>query len=1256
MIEGFIPEDQHRALSAGQPLSVVRNGTSVFCDIVGFSTISADLVRAHGRRHGAELLHRMLEQTIGQVVSLARKRQGFALSFAGDSVTLWFDAIAIGSAEKAAAQAAATALDLVAGWVPGSPRLRLSIASGAFDRLTLGDPAFGWLELLGGEQSLRLAKMDQLATAERIVICDTTARLIAGGDARLSAVPGQDAFVLEGLKATPLTAPADLPPLDTETALGWVPVRLRDTVLALEKTSHDLAALAEIRPITAVFVLIADVGTAGNTAGSDRTKGFLRELQASVHRSGGMVLDLSSDAKGTYAPCVFGAPAAHEDDPERALAAALTVLELGAKHGVVVKVGVARGTGLAGLIAADARLRYSTISAAMNQAARLMMRAESGTALTTTDMAERALARFDFVEAGYGGAGMAGADIRAWRVEGEKQGKLDPLAAFGDLVSLLERDSVLSAAQQAVQSEGAAFVVLESSPGYGKSAILRQLRQFTESEGRLWLHGRGENQTRDIAFHAWFPIIGDVLERCAEIEMAIEDAAILAWVAGQSVNLPDSLAGLAGSERAVKIGTAMIAVLSLLNALQPVTIVFDDLQWADTRSLGLLLAVSGSGLPVRIVVARRSGPPTSMEAAMLFGGPGVQVLGLDRLSADGVIALATRSLGARTLSYDLGRLFQDSATGSPLVVKLISDVLTSRAIVQIQDGHCSVVANAEQLGRLDFLESEEAAIIARFDEMSEAQKQAVRIASILGRAFTYEELGAALSEPTEVQATVNALLQSGYLAPQFDRTGAGLQFVQPLVQQAISQSISFARRAPVNRRMAEFWATSAEPGAMLHRARHLLSATDAEERDPAPLGITISALEAAANQSASASANLEASDLLDAAIALSKRLPDSADTRRLRLNLQAGLAFGLATFRGYGDPSVEGAYSAALALANESENSADLAFTIYGMFSFYASRGDYAKAMPIARRLHRLAVHFSDLRLSSIAHQSRGIVAILRGRVAAGAKLAAKSIDDADLIGHGLFFPHGGAGDFRIFSGTWLALSLAVAGRMPEAEVAYQRAFALSETNSFGRGFLKCFCPLPVLAGRHAAALVYADEIVEDADARGLALFSVIGGIYSGWAAAALGQDDARVAGFLNAKIHIAQAMGLGSFTPWFLVLAAEAHLSRGEIDPAAKAVETAEAMVTQSGGGLFVAEVARCRARVYLAQGDAATAKRILDSAFAQAQSKGLFLFASGAADFANALKRDPAAVTATTLIQQTRDNLSAQGARAKVEPVTGA
>ena len=101
--------------------------------------------------------------------------------------------------------------------------------------------------------------------------------------------------------------------------------------------------------------------------------------------------------------------------------------------------------------------------------------------------------------------------------------------------------------------------------------------------------------------------------------------------------------------------------------------------------------------------------------------------------------------------------------------------------------------------------------------------------------------------------------------------------------------------------------------------------------------------------------------------------------------------------------------------------------------------------------------------------------------------------------------------------------------------------------------------------------------------------------------------------------------MGLGSFTPWFLVLAAEAHLVRGEVDAAAKAVETSEAMIAHSRGSLFSSETARCRAGVAAARGDPAAAAQLLEAALAQAQSKGLTLFAVHAARDLTALGPQP-------------------------------
>ena len=1214
MFEGFVPEDRRRALVAGTELPKMVSGSALSCDLVGYSSLAVELLAAHGRRQGTEVLHRTLEGTLARIVRGGRLYGGFPLAFAGDSLTLWFDAVD-GDLAASAANAAAAARDLALAAKDAQPGLRLAIASGSFARHRYGSAPFGWLECLGGGSMQRLAAMDRLASADMIVVCKQTAELLENFGAELR--PIGDGFVLGSLRQLPVRPMDETALSDPALAQEWIPGALRDAVKLLgssiDDDGIDLSTLAEIRPVTAVLVLAGGPEAEDDPAASlSGLSGLVSDLQGDLHRRGGLLLDIHVDGKGTYLSCVFGAPLAHEDDLDRALGAALDAARRGRQHALPVQIGIARGTGLAGLIAADTFLRYGVISAAMNQAASLMVRAEPGGILATSDVAERMMPRYEFAEAGGNPDGPAGKHIPGWRLVGEAvQATAQSRAEHAD-TTLVEREEILSALHEAALSETGGLTIVEAPPGYGKTVLLAQVRSSVEAKARLWLHGRAESQSTGVPFHAWFPIIAALLDQAQAVPGRAESIEVLAWLLDPQSVHPARLEGLAGSERAVAVAMAVVDVLGAVQTAAPVTLVIDDLHWADTPSLGLLLAVVNSKLPVAVVCGTRPVQPSSMEAAMLFGHPEAKVLRLQPLSETGTITLATSALDASSLSYDLQSLFADHTAGSPLFVHLIADVLKRRGLVTVEDGHCKAAAAQGSLTRYDFLDSEEAAVLARFDVLPEEVKRALRIASVLGRSFTRATLGAALTPQDDSPADIRgALLASGYVSETIERGESGFRFAHPLVQRVIGDSVSLGLKMRINRRLADYLGDRLTPGALAGRARHLLGTLRPDDRDPALLKEVIAALEAAAGQAASNAGHLEASDLLETAADLARRLPEGPDAARLRLHLQAGLAFSMSTFRGYGDPSVEAAYSAALALADEAENTEDLAFTIYGLFSFYASRGDYAKAMPIVWRLHRLALHFDDLRVASIAHQSRAILSLLRGRPTAAATLARKSIEDADKIGHGRFFPHGGAGDFRIFSGTWLALALAVSGRLAEAEEAWQRARSVERADSFALGFLHCFCPLPVLAGTREAALAYADNMVAEAGSRGFALFSVVGGIYAGWAAAELGQDDARVSQFLNMGIHIAQSMGLGSFTPWFLTLAARAHLLRGEVDAGEGLVNTARSMITASGGGLFEAEVLHASGLVREARGDATGAAHLFAEARSLRRKRGLVVIA---------------------------------------------
>ena len=126
-------------------------------------------------------------------------------------------------------------------------------------------------------------------------------------------------------------------------------------------------------------------------------------IVGAVEAFGGTVKDLAGD--GVLA--LFGAPVAHEDDPERALLASLRIVEEIGEYadevrrgwgvdGFGVRVGVESGPVVVGAVGAGSRVEYGAMGDAVNVAARLQAQADPGTVLVGDGTAERAEASFDW--------------------------------------------------------------------------------------------------------------------------------------------------------------------------------------------------------------------------------------------------------------------------------------------------------------------------------------------------------------------------------------------------------------------------------------------------------------------------------------------------------------------------------------------------------------------------------------------------------------------------------------------------------------------------------------------------------------------------------------------------------------------------------------------------------------------------------------------------------------------------------------------
>src|SRR5438477_11277334 len=141
------------------------------------------------------------------------------------------------------------------------------------------------------------------------------------------------------------------------------------------------AASSERRPIT---VLFADI--AGSTAIAEQLdpedwtvlvgEAFQR-LNRAVERYGGTVARLMGDGVLAF----FGAPVAHEDDPERAVRCGLEMVrsidDLGTKHraqtgaDLRVRVGINTGPVVVGVVGTEKAHEYTAMGDAANIAARM---------------------------------------------------------------------------------------------------------------------------------------------------------------------------------------------------------------------------------------------------------------------------------------------------------------------------------------------------------------------------------------------------------------------------------------------------------------------------------------------------------------------------------------------------------------------------------------------------------------------------------------------------------------------------------------------------------------------------------------------------------------------------------------------------------------------------------------------------------------------------------------------------------------------
>ncbi|NIV30463.1 MAG: hypothetical protein GWN58_13490, partial [Anaerolineae bacterium] len=174
---------------------------------------------------------------------------------------------------------------------------------------------------------------------------------------------------------------------------------------------QDAAHLAgERRTVTALFMDVVDsTALAGQIDPEDWTaimNGAFDRFYPAIYQYEGSIARLLGDALLAF----FGAPVAHEDDPVRAVRAALDMLKIAKEYasevrerygvGFEVRIGLNTGPVIVGRVGSDMRYEYAPMGGSVNLAARMQAAAQPSSVLISDQVYRFVAPLFDTEDAG----------------------------------------------------------------------------------------------------------------------------------------------------------------------------------------------------------------------------------------------------------------------------------------------------------------------------------------------------------------------------------------------------------------------------------------------------------------------------------------------------------------------------------------------------------------------------------------------------------------------------------------------------------------------------------------------------------------------------------------------------------------------------------------------------------------------------------------------------------------------------------------
>ncbi len=984
-------------------------------------------------------------------------------------------------------------------------------------------------------------------------------------------------------------------------------------------------ARGERRQITVMFCDLVDSTALSDRLDPEDERETLRQYHAHaetvVESFGGIVAQYRGDGVQVY----FGALQAHEDDAERAILAALKIIEglpevnerlartipALASDPVRVRIGVHTGPVVVDAAHVGERQDRLAWGVTINVTARVEAVAPADTCVISDSTRKLVEGVFELKSLGLKELKGVDQPIAVYQV-------LSPISPYqrrdaaghrssNFIGRRAERERLLSLWKDTVGGRGQALRIT-GEPGMGKSRMVQSLREeLREPHEWVEIHCSAYH-----SFSPFFPVIEAIRHALefragdsAEDQLSALDAAIadvgLAGNAPETRNLlaallatllPEGAPGADGDSEVVRRKTMRLLCdwIRALSIQWPIVLLIEDLQWIDASTQELLELVVENIPQSRIlaIITHRNGfTPRSSLCADL------PELSLTALSPADIAEIVRDVRGAEDLPESVLADIVARSDGVPLYAEEFArNVLEAGDHAEGAETDVQIPATLQD------------SLTARLDRLGEARGVAQQ-AAVLGRRFRHDHLAAVSPLGSEALAhSLEQLVHAQLLQPIEGAEHKSFFFKHALIQQAANDSLLRRKRSELHIRIVHVLEEQFPES--------LKDAPEVAARHCESGGLYKEALgywRKAADHARLRKAQFEESDPLRRAISiLREHIPESRERDEQELELLLELIPLLLGSSGMGSAEAEQLSERASELCEKLDSPDSLFSVLLGQAMVDLGRGRNRAALKLSRECVNIAnrIDSSDARAKT-ALPLGGVLGMMGDPAAALRELESgiAALEEAGRQGMEPLIVDG----LRTMCMTWAADNLWLLGFPDRARDLSLETLASTQSDDVvpplrAQGLVGA-STIALLRGEPEQLMEYTNQLTAISEQHDLPFGVAHGAISLGWVKSQRGDSREGIRSMQEGLDRMEQ-IGAGMKRSYYLCLLAEANLDAGMLDACEAVLQEASVLAEENEQVFYLAEIQRLRGLLARAQGDDEQARSYREQAIETAKRQG--------------------------------------------------